>query len=79
MLIILLMILSQRYKKNKKKNPLSELTIQERKIFDLLRQGKSNKEIAEECSVSVSTIKSHVNSIYSKLDIRSRKEAMDIE
>jgi len=49
------------------------------KIFVLLRQGKSNKEIAQECSVSVSTVKSHVNSIYSKLDIRSRKEVMDIE
>ena len=79
MLIILLIILSQRHKKNKNKNPLSELTIQERKIFVLLRQGKSNKEIAQECSVSVSTVKSHVNSIYSKLDIRSRKEVMDIE
>ena len=73
------MILYQRHKKNKNKNPFSELTIQERKVFDLLRLGKSNKEIAEECSVSVSTIKSHVNSIYSKLDVRSRREVMDIE
>ena len=78
-LTILSIILYQKRKKNKNRNPLSELTIQERKIFDLLRQGKSNKEIAGECSVSVSTIKSHVNSIYSKLDIRSRREVMDIE
>ena len=78
-LTILAMILYQRHKKNKNKNPLLELTIQERKVFDLLRQGKSNKEIAEECSVSVSTIKSHVNSIYSKLDVKSRKDIMNIE
>ncbi|MBN1388597.1 MAG: helix-turn-helix transcriptional regulator [Bacteroidales bacterium] len=77
--IILTMYLYSRLKKKNNKNPLSELTIQERKVFNLLKQGKSNKEIAEECSVSVSTIKSHVNSIYSKLDVRSRRDILDIE
>ena len=66
-------------KRNKRKNPLSDLTIQERKIFSSLRQGKTNKEIADEYAVSLSTIKSHVNNIYSKLGIKSRKEIMDIE
>lgn len=61
-----------------KPNPLADLTIQERKIFALLKEGKSNKEIADECAVSVSTVKSHVNSIYSKLGVGSRKEVMDI-
>jgi len=67
------------YKRNKghKKSLLSTLTIQERRILTHLKQGKSNKEIADECSISTSTVKSHVNSIYSKLGIGSRKEAMD--
>lgn len=77
-LTMLAMILYPRHKKNINKNPLSELTIQERKVFDLLRQGKSNKEMAEEFSVSVSTIKTHVNSIFSKLGVRSRKEVMNL-
>lgn len=65
----------------KKKRPVSlavtKLTIQERKIYQLLREGKTNKEIAEECVISVSTVKSHVNSIYSKLGVGSRTEIMD--
>lgn len=56
---------------------ISELSIQERKIFSLLKEGKSNKEIADECAISVSTVKSHVNSIYSKLGIKARKEILD--
>lgn len=66
-------------RKNKHKNPLSDLTIQERKVFVLLNEGKTNKEIAEECSVSLSTVKSHVSNIFSKLGISSRKEIMNIE
>jgi len=62
----------------KNKNPLSNLTIQERKIYALLKEGKSNKEIAEECSISISTVKSHVNNVYSKLGVSSRKEVVDI-
>ena len=53
------------------------LTVQERKIFSLLKEGKSNKEISDECAISLSTVKSHVNNIYSKLQINSRKEALD--
>lgn len=67
-----------RRKQQSKKNPLSDLTIQERKIFALLKEGKSNKEIADECAISISTVKSHVNNIYSKLGVGSRKEVMDV-
>ncbi|MBT3243857.1 MAG: helix-turn-helix transcriptional regulator [Bacteroidetes bacterium] len=55
----------------------TSLTVQERKIFSLLKEGKSNKEISELCSISLSTVKSHINNIYTKLDISSRKEVMD--
>lgn len=62
-----------------KKNSLSDLTVQERKIFALLQEGKSNKEIADDCAISVSTVKSHVNNIYSKLQVSSRKEILDLQ
>ena len=72
-------ILFQKFYKKKTKNPLSDLTLQERKIFILLQQGKSNKEIADECSISISTVKSHVNNIFSKMKVSSRKEILDID
>ncbi|MEE9349980.1 MAG: LuxR C-terminal-related transcriptional regulator [Flavobacteriaceae bacterium] len=49
------------------------LTTQEQNVFELMNQ-HSNKEIAEKLFVSLSTIKSHINNIYSKLSISSRKE-----
>lgn len=61
------------------KNPYQSLTVQERKIFTLLKDGRSNKEISEECGISLSTVKSHVNNIYSKLGIKSRTDVMDYD
>jgi DNA-binding NarL/FixJ family response regulator len=64
-------------KRNKTtKNPMQDLTIQERNIFGLLQQGKSNKEISDELSISLSTVKSHVNNIFSKMNLKSRKEIL---
>ena len=67
------------YNSKKKSNKLKLLSIQERKIFTLLKEGKSNKDISEACNIGVSTVKSHVSSIYNKLDIKSRKEVLDID
>jgi LuxR family maltose regulon positive regulatory protein len=52
--------------------PLSE---QEQRVLRLLSQGLSNPEIAEELVISLNTVKSHVKSIYRKLNVRGRKEA----
>lgn len=66
-------------KRKPKKPVLSEtLTVQERKIFSLIEAGKSNKEISSELNIEISTVKSHVNNLYSKLKINSRKEIMKI-
>jgi len=64
-------------KKYTNRSLINELSIQERKVFALLREGKTNQEISDECNVAVSTVKSHVSSIYGKLKISSRKEAMN--
>jgi DNA-binding CsgD family transcriptional regulator len=62
----------------KKKNPIYELSQQERKVFALILEGKSNKEISVILSIGLSTVKSHINSIYSKLGIGSRKEMLNL-
>jgi DNA-binding CsgD family transcriptional regulator len=51
-----------------------QLTKQEQTVLGLLLQEKSNKEIAEVLFVSVSTVKTHVNNIYKKLNVQSREE-----
>ena len=81
---ILLIILSLsiiiwiKMKKTIKKDPFIEkqnqLTVQEQKIFELLSQGKTNKELSNELNIEVSTVKSHLNNIYAKLGVKSRKE-----
>lgn len=52
----------------------SALTQQENNVLELILQQKSNKEIAAELFVSVSTVKTHINSIYKKLGVSSRNE-----
>jgi DNA-binding CsgD family transcriptional regulator len=73
---IICLIVIRLFKKNIKS--LHDLSIQERKILSLIKAGKSNKEISEDLSIGLSTVKSHVNSIYTKLDIKSRKEVLNL-
>ena len=61
-----------------KKNIIQDLSIQERKIYGLLLEGKSNKEIADALDIELSTVKSHLSSIYAKLNINSRKEVLNL-
>ncbi len=61
----------------KKQNLLQDLSVQERKIFALILEGKSNKEISDDLNIGLSTVKSHVNNIYSKLQIKSRKDVLN--
>jgi len=65
-------------RKPRKSEPAEILTIQERKIFLMIQSGKSNKEISNELNIEISTVKSHVNNLYSKLKINSRKEILNI-
>ncbi len=45
-------------------------------VLKLMAQGKSNKEIGSALFVSAGTIKSHVKSIFAKLNVNSRAEAV---
>ena len=52
------------------------LTPRELEVLKLLAEGKTNKAIAQELSVSSHTVKFHVNALMSKLNAQSRTEAV---
>ena len=53
---------------------VERLTTREREIVRLIDRGLSNKEIAFQLSISVSTVKNHVHSILEKMSLRRRSE-----
>ena len=53
--------------------PLSE---REMEVLRLLSAGLSNPEIAEQLYIAVSTVRSHCKSIYGKLDVHKRWDAV---
>jgi len=54
------------------------LSAREREVAALLLQGKTYKKIASELSISENTVKTHVKNIYSKYNIQSRGELIDL-
>jgi two-component system, NarL family, response regulator LiaR len=52
------------------------LTERETEVLKLIARGKANKEIAGELFIDETTVKSHVHSILSKLNVRSRTQAV---
>jgi len=65
-----------RQKNQQNKSILPELSKQETMVRNLILQGKSNKEIATELYISLSTVKSHITNIYNKLNVANRRELM---
>ncbi len=54
------------------------LSGREREILQLISEGLENKQIARRLDVSEATVKSHVKGIFSRLDVRSRAEAVAV-
>jgi len=54
-----------------------EFTRKEEEIIDAVKRGLTNKQIAQDMNLSLSTIKSHTNNIYKKVGINSRAELID--
>lgn len=52
------------------------LTEREMDILKLMTQGQSNKEIAVELSISEKTVKNHITSIFRKLQVEDRTQAV---
>ena len=56
---------------------LEPLTQRERDVLRLLVNGLSAPQIADELIVGVSTVRTHIKRIYDKLDVHSRREAIN--
>jgi two-component system, NarL family, response regulator YdfI len=58
------------------KEVVEPLTQRETEVLDLLAQGLANKQIAARLNISEHTVKFHVSSIYTKLGVANRTEAV---
>jgi LuxR family maltose regulon positive regulatory protein len=57
--------------------PLPEpLTPRELEVLRLICEGLSNRDIAEQLTVTLNTVKKHSSHIYGKLGVRSRAQAI---
>jgi len=65
----------KKYNKLNKASKISDLTDREIQIVKLLADGRSNKEIADSMCVAIETVKSHLQTIYKKLEVKGRTEA----
>lgn len=55
---------------------VEQLTLREHEVLAMIAQGMSNREIAEQMVVTVSTVKWHIRQLYGKLGVRSRVQAI---
>ncbi|MDG4823954.1 response regulator transcription factor [Asanoa sp. WMMD1127] len=56
--------------------PFPDLTPSERNVLQLMARGLSNEVIADELSLSAKTVRNYVSSIFSKLQVASRAQAI---
>ena len=53
----------------------NKLTEREKEVLELIIQGKSNPQIANELILSIHTVKAHLESIYKKLGVHNKVQA----
>jgi len=63
------------FHKAKSASELEQLTARELEILRLLAKGHMYKEIADHLAISMSTVRTHITSVYEKLHVHSRTEA----
>lgn len=62
----------------KDQNEIATLTRREHDVINLVVSGLSDKEIADNLTLSVHTVKSHIRNILSKLQVNNRREAAEL-
>lgn len=55
-----------------------ELTSRQQEVFRILVKGRNAQFVAKEFVISLSTAKAHIHNIYTKLDIHSQQELIDL-
>ena len=60
----------------KEENLLNELTQREEEVLELLTQGITYKGVANKLFISETTVKTHVNNIFQKLQVNDRTQAV---
>jgi DNA-binding NarL/FixJ family response regulator len=61
---------------SKKSPSVDTLSEREVEVLNLMAKGVSNKDIADQLSITQSTVKTHITSIFQKLDVTTRTEAV---
>jgi DNA-binding NarL/FixJ family response regulator len=56
--------------------PFPELTVREREILELIAAGRANADIADTLGVAPKTVRNHVSTVFAKLQVRDRAEAI---
>ena len=67
--------LASRRLRESEEGRLDDLTTQERRIFDLIGQGYTNRHIAQEMYLAEKTVKNYVSNLLAKLGMARRTEA----
>ncbi len=62
--------------KPRREGEREQLSSRERDIVELIAQGQSNKEIARTLGIAPETVKSHIKSIFTKLAVDKRAQAV---
>ncbi|HVU09046.1 MAG TPA: response regulator transcription factor [Verrucomicrobiae bacterium] len=63
-------------KQSEAESPVSKLTSGEKEFLDQLANGYAYKEIADRMKISIDTVRSYVRTVYEKLHVHSRTEAV---
>jgi DNA-binding NarL/FixJ family response regulator len=67
--------LAERRLRESEEGRLDDLTAQERRIFDLIGEGYTNRQIAREMYLAEKTVKNYVSNLLAKLGMSRRTEA----
>jgi len=62
-------VVARLVKRRREQDPLERLTEREKEVLALIAEGRSNKAICEHLVLSPKTIATHVNAIFTKLDL----------
>src|SRR5690606_9575496 len=67
----------EKYEINETELQKLNLSTREYEVLQLLAKGYSNTEISEQLFLSVSTIKTHVSNLFTKMDVKNRTQAAE--